>query len=145
MCCALKTFIFVHSYLVHWLTFLQLLNYWIFRKCKIPSFLLKRGLSIWALKICSLRKKDWFFLFVHIKTSYPQNMFILKCREQWLSSAKDNVHVFIYTKSKKTRNVYIYICKNQNTLNYVFIHKNPDTLRCMIFIKKLNLANVASP
>ena len=42
-------------------------------------------------------------------------LLIYKWKLQWLPSAKDNVHVFIYTKSKKTPNVFIY--------------KNPDNLK----------------
>ena len=62
-----------------------------------------------------------------------------KWRLQWLPSAKDDVHVFIYTKSKTMRNVFIY--KNPHTFQkarqfpFGFIYKKPDTLCYAIFIK----------
>ena len=56
-----------------------------------------------------------------------------------IGPAKDNVHNFIYTKSKKiAKSLYIYtksqtLFEKQDNLRYVFIHKNPDTLCYTIF------------
>ena len=55
-----------------------------------------------------------------------------------MPSVKDNVHVFIYTKSKNNcetfLNTKIYtICKKQDNFRYVFIYKKHDSLSYAIF------------
>ena len=52
-------------------------------------------------------------------------------------SAKDIVHIFLYTKSKKMRNLLHTkkqtLRKKQENFRYVFIYKNQETLRYAIF------------
>ena len=85
--------------------------------------------------------------------------FVYKSKLQWLPLAKDNLHVYLYTKSKNNGKTFLYtesrtICKKQDNLCYVLytksetlhitgffwifwnwhvIYKNHDTLRYVTF------------
>ena len=48
-----------------------------------------------------------------------KNVFAEKIFLHWLPSAKQNVHVFIYTKSRKNCETFVYIYKNPDTLQKV--------------------------
>ena len=62
-----------------------------------------------------------------------ENLFVYEQKLQWLASEKHNVHVSIYSNSKKMPNVFLNtkcktLCKKHDNFRYGFIYKNQDTL-----------------
>ena len=53
-------------------------------------------------------KKVDFFAFCVYKNILPETLFVYKCKLQWITSAKDNVHIFVFLKAKKyVKRLYI--------------------------------------
>ena len=115
-----------------------LLDYWLFQLCNILVFGLLKEKNSYVKRIV-------FLLFVYIKTFLKPKQIVYKCKSRWLTSAKDNVHVFIYTKSKNNCETFLYktfqtLCKKQDNLRSVFIYKKRDTLRYAVFHEIFKLA-----
>ena len=69
-----------------------------------------------------------FLPFVYTKMFCKKNPFGYKYKLQWLTSAKDNMHVYIYTKSKNNCRTFLY------TKNRHFAKKGQFVLR--VYIQK---------
>ena len=86
---------------------------------KDSILLYKRALSVWDEYIyIPFVKRIGFWIFVYIK-QIRQIFFVYECNSQLLPSAKDNVHVYIYTKIQKKSETFLYrsprhLCFNLN-------------------------------
>ena len=107
-------------------------------------FYCSRELSVIGIKKNPVRKHDWFFAFSISKNSH-KNIFVYKWKLQWLSSAQDNLHVLIYTKSKNNCETFLItksqtLFKKQDNFRYVLYRKSKTLYVTQFFKRTLDVA-----